>query len=357
MKVALEFVLITEQGQQIPRLLLQLLDSVQSAGSLTTAAKQANVSYRKAWNLINQWSEAFGCPLLVSTPGSGAILSELGMQLLLSKSAATNRCAEHIAQLNLHINQALHAACAITDSENILEIAASHCLSHEILCDLYKAETGVTLHIQNRGSASSLAALQNGDVQVAGFHLAEGRSRDVFIDLYNKQLNSQQFMLIEMVKRQQGLIVYPDNPLGILGIEDLARSDLTIANRQQGSGTRLLLDALLDQAGIDTSLVNGYDHVENTHSAVSACVAGKTVDAALGTQAAATRYGLDFIPLEQETYYLALLKDDSNSLHAKTLRNFVDLLSGSAWHQAMQGLDGYNAERAGTVVEAASIFN
>ena len=56
--------------------------------------------------------------------------------------------------------------------------------------------------------------------------------------------------LVNLVLRDQGLIVPKGNPKGIKGIEDLGREDIAFINRQGGSGTRILLDYRLDSSAL-----------------------------------------------------------------------------------------------------------
>ncbi len=103
--------------------------------------------------------------------------------------------------------------------------------------------------------------------------------------------------LVNLVFRDQGLIVTSGNPKEIEGIEDLARDDVTFINRQGGSGTRILLDYRLNQLGLNPGDVNGYATEEFTHMSVAVAVLSGPVDAGLGIYAAAKALNLDFVPL------------------------------------------------------------
>lgn len=350
MDLKLEFVLHTADGKQIPALLFELLAAIQSVGSLAKAAKQSGVSYRKAWNLVRQWSDYFGATLLASTPGSGAVVTALGEKLLWAQSYPQTQNADAIATINQKINIALDA---VTTGLDTLFIAASHCLSHDILRHLFTVETGNTMDIRNSGSGSSLRLLTNAECSVAGFHLIDGELRQDFVAVYKTCITPATFKLIRAVKRQQGFIVKAGNPLGISGINDFVRNDVTIVNRQQNSGTRLLLDSLLRRAGLQADDVNGYSAIEDTHSAVSALVAGESADVAVGAKAAAMQYGLTFLPVAVETYFYAVA---ANQLNTKNITGLQQVLAGAAWRQAIARLDGYDATAAGEVLDAAAIL-
>jgi hypothetical protein len=53
----------------------------------------------------------------------------------------------------------------------------------------------------------------------------------------------------------------PGNPKSIRSVEDLARKDVRVVNRERGSGARQLLDRRLAEAGIPSGKVAGYDSV------------------------------------------------------------------------------------------------
>jgi putative molybdopterin biosynthesis protein len=119
-------------------------------------------------------------------------------------------------------------------------------------------------------------------------------------------------------------------------------------NRQSGSGTRLLTDQLLQIERISPESIVGYgDSAEDSHLAVAAAVASGAADAGVGIEAAAQRYGLHFVPLADEDYFLVCLRDALESAPVLKLR---EVLAGATWQQTLQALPGYGGERAGAVL-------
>ena len=119
-------------------------------------------------------------------------------------------------------------------------------------------------------------------------------------------------------------------------------------NRQPGSGTRLLIDHLLAEQGIAPSAIRGHDGpTEDSHVAVAAAVASGVADVGPGIEAAARQFGLDFIPLIAEDYYLVCLKD---ALEHPAVLKLRAALEGDAWAQALAGLPGYEPARSGEVL-------
>ena len=149
------------------------------------------------------------------------------------------------------------------------------------------------------------------------------------------------FDLITLSHRTQGLLVPGGNPRKLYAIRDLARPGIRLINRQRGAGTRLLLDQLLQQAGLDGSALAGYDREAPTHTAVAAAVASGSADAGLGIQAAGAAFDLDFVPLARERYELALAAgDDLTPL-------LVDTITRPDFRQAALALGGYDLTESG----------
>jgi len=91
----------------------------------------------------------------------------------------------------------------------------------------------------------------------------------------------------------------------VRGLKDVARFGLKFVNRERGSGTRLLVDALLLHDGPSAESINGYDHEELTHMTTAATIRAGMAEAAFGIEAAARARKLGFVPLVAEHYYLA----------------------------------------------------
>lgn len=106
-------------------------------------------------------------------------------------------------------------------------------------------------------------------------------------------------------ERQLGLMVAPGDPLGIGDADALGRPGVRFANRQRGSSSRMLLDALLAARSIDPAVVSGYRREARSHAAAAAAVAAGVADCALGVLSACNGQSLDFVPLATQTLVLA----------------------------------------------------
>ena len=126
------------------------------------------------------------------------------------------------------------------------------------------------------------------------------------ISYIQNHLKGISIRVINLVHREQGLIVQRKNPKSLGGLTDLLREDIIFINRQKGSGTRILLDHELQNLSINSGQIKGYEKEEFTHMAVASMVASGVVDAGLGILSAAKAMNLDFIPITKERYDLAI---------------------------------------------------
>ena len=197
------------------------------------------------------------------------------------------------------------------------------------------------------GSMGGLTALKNRSALMAGTHLFDEDSGDFNFPFFRKYLPGLNVSCINLAIRHQGLIVAKGNPLGIAGVEDLARPEVRFINRQRGAGTRILLDYHLRQAGIGPEQVNGYEKEEFTHMAVAVNVLTGTASCGLGIFAAANALGLDFVPLARERYDLAFLPE----LADWKTETALELIRSRAFQERIEKLGGYETTLTGRIME------
>jgi len=130
-------------------------------------------------------------------------------------------------------------------------------------------------------------------------------------------------------------------------MEDLARPDVTIVNRQRGAGTRVLLDLQLRDLGISSDSVRGYDHEVETHTAAAAAVASGTADVGLGIQSAARAMDLDFVPVARERYDLAILEARHES---PEVAHLLATLRSESFKAVARELGGYDTSDTGKIM-------
>ncbi|MGE5173850.1 MAG: molybdopterin biosynthesis protein [Betaproteobacteria bacterium] len=195
----------------------------------------------------------------------------------------------------------------VREIENTIVCIGSHDNALDVLGNfLKKKHPDLSLSSAHVGSMGGLLALQRGEAHLAGTHLLDEETGEYNVSYIRKLLPDAKIVLVNLVYRTQGFIVPKGNPKGIKGFEDLARDSVVFVNRQAGAGTRLLTDLNLKRFRIDPKDVKGYDHEEFTHMAVAAAVLSGAADTGLAVLSAAQALELDFIPVAQERYDLAV---------------------------------------------------
>ncbi|MGH8617121.1 MAG: substrate-binding domain-containing protein [Burkholderiales bacterium] len=339
------------RGESVDPQLFALLREIRLARKLTVAARAARLSYRHAWNLVKRWEQFFGVPLVILERGRGAHLSPLGEKLLWCEQRAHARLGPQLESLASELN--LEIGLALSTTEPVIRLHASHGFAVAQLPALIKTHTRLQLDLQYRGSIDALVSLSQGGCDIAGFHVPEGPLAQRVFASYASQIDRRQHRIIHLVRRTQGLMLMPGNPLRITSLADLARPGVRFVNRQPGSGTRLLLDELLADLKLAPTAIHGYRTEEFTHAAVAAFVASGMADAGFGVQAAADQFKLDFQPVATERYLLLLRAD---ALEQPACRTLLELIRSPAFAQAIVPLAGYDSENAGTVLTVDAAF-
>ena len=175
---------------------------------------------------------------------------------------------------------------------------------------------------------------------------SRGELRQQSIDACKQWLDPREYRVISFVTREMGLIVKRGNPLHIGSLEDIAERNARFVNRDHDSGTRLLFDQLLALHGIDETRINGSEQIEFTHAAVAAYVASDMADVSFGVEAAARQFGLDFIRLLTEDYFFVCRRA---FLETEPMQRLLEVMKGSAFHEAVAALPGYRTVNTGSV--------
>jgi molybdate-binding protein/DNA-binding transcriptional regulator YhcF (GntR family) len=226
-----------------------------------------------------------------------------------------------------------------------LHFAGSHDLSIELLRGmLAEASPETPLSVNYVGSLGGLMALARGEADVAGTHLWDETTDSYNIPFVRRLLPGHRTILLTLVNRSLGLIVPTGNPQGLDSPADLARPEVRLLNRQAGSGTRVWLDAQLKALSIAPAAVKGYEREELTHLGVAHAVQQGEATVGVGIFAAASAYGLDFVPLTQECYQLALLE---RVWHSPTGQALVSVIRSSHFKEAVTALGGYDTSETG----------
>jgi putative molybdopterin biosynthesis protein len=224
-------------------------------------------------------------------------------------------------------------------ARSTLVFSGSHDLAVELLASQLSDHIDIlTLPV---GSLDGLIALRQNLSNVSGTHLLDpgGEYNLPFIRHF---FPDRVMQVMTLAHREQGLILAAGNPKAIHSLSDLARPDVTFINRNPGSGTRLWLDRQLQILGIPTKSIQGYGNSVSTHTECGQSIQAGKADVALGLQASARQFGLDFIPLFQERYDIVYPQEQG-----LMLAPLLDTLQTGAFRHRVEALTGYEMTHTG----------
>ena len=194
------------------------------------------------------------------------------------------------------------------------------------------------------GSLDGLVALRQGLCDVAGSHLLDADRNEYNTPFLRHLFPDVPVLALTLAYREQGLITAPGNPHGLRDVTDLARPGVRLANRNPGSGTRVWLDAQVARAGLDASLISGYDTSYGTHTSVAQAIASGVAEAGIGLRASAEAAGLFFQPLFMERYDLIVRKD---RLERPAVAALLDSLGSRHLRRSIGRIAGYDTASTG----------
>jgi putative molybdopterin biosynthesis protein len=186
------------------------------------------------------------------------------------------------------------------------------------------------------GSTGGLSAVINNECHIAGIHMLHENGD------YNLPYLTEELLLVKGFTREQGLMVKSGNPKNILGLDDLKRGDVTLVNRNQGSGTRILLDYELKRRGIKLESLSLITGDVKSHGSVAAAVAMGKADSGLGIRAAAVNYNLHFIPVKLEEYDFVVPRD---IVEETEVQDFINRLKSQNFKKELEKLPGLKTSK------------
>jgi len=259
------------------------------------------------------------------------------------------RVPNHVEGLKPHEPVTAELLRPLSSINNTIVVVGSHDNTLDFLADQIRAgHSGLTLSSSHVGSMGGLMAVKKGVCHLAGSHLLDTMDGSYNISYIKKYLPGIGGKLVNLVLRDQGLIISPGNPKSIKGVEDLGRDDITFINRQAGSGTRILLDYRLKQLDIDPVAISGYENEEFTHMSVAVAVLSGSVDVSLGIYAAAKALNLDFIPVVTEQYDLVIPEEH---FETENIQILLKTINTGAFKKRVEALGGYSTEKTGMIIE------
>ncbi|MBU3568824.1 helix-turn-helix transcriptional regulator [Priestia aryabhattai] len=197
------------------------------------------------------------------------------------------------------------------------------------------------------GSLNSLISMYNGKCTIVSSHLFDGDTKEYNLPFIKRILTGHSYMVMNLVSRSAGFFVKPGNPKNIKTWEDLSKTNVTLINREKGSGARVLVDEQIRIHNISPKEIRGYEQEEKNHLSIATAVAQGLADVGVGIEKASKMVDVDFIPLIKEQYDLVIMKSEENRHLIKSL---LTILNSTDFKNKIQAIEGYDTSKTGSIV-------
>ncbi|NWH03450.1 molybdopterin biosynthesis protein [Desulfobacter latus] len=255
------------------------------------------------------------------------------------------RIPQHVEGIEAGKKVQAHLLRPLDAIENTVVITGSHDNTLDLLSDQIRLEhPGMGISSSHVGSMGGLMTIKKRGCHMAGCHLLDPDDGTYNISYIKKYLPDVPVRLVNLVMRQQGLILPKGNPDKVKRLSDIAEKNVTFINRQPGSGTRILFDFSLKENGLSAADVSGYENEEYTHMSVAVAVLSGRAGAGLGIKAAALALKLDFLPVVTESYDLVI---PEIYYHLPKVQALICTIQSAEFKQRVMALGGYGVEQTG----------
>ena len=330
-------------GATLGNPLFELLSAVLEGGSIRHAAQALGASYRYVWGALRKWEKTLGEPLIIWSQGQAARPTQFAERLLWAERRARVRMQPHIEALRSDLARVLNDAH--DQRHQLLAVRASHDMALPVLQRHIADTADLHIDLTFQGSVDAVRSLNERQCVIAGFHVPIlDAAAPIFSKALKPLLKPGLHTLIGCSRRTQGLMMRRELAARVRGFADIPHLQLRFVNRQAGSGTRMLVDHLMQQHAMSPDTLVGYEqHIEHSHVAVALCIASGVADVGVGVEAAALEFGLHFEPLVEENYFLGCLKENVSRPGVERLRT---VLASARWREILANLPGYKPSEA-----------
>lgn len=218
--------------------------------------------------------------------------------------------------------------------------------SHDPLLEWVLREAGAPFAMQIGGSVPGLQRFADGGAVVCGLHVPDPDSGAFNLPLVTTLVKGQDIVVLQWALRQQGLVLAPGNPLHIATLEDLVDRGARLIERQEGSGSRILLLRLLEQAGVPRERIHVVTEPAHSETDVGLAVLAGKADCGLAIEATARQLKLDFLPLTFEYFDLVIRRRD---YFEPPFQRLLRLATAPMCSSKAAEMGGYDLSGLGTV--------
>ncbi len=235
-----------------------------------------------------------------------------------------------------------------TQREKLILIAGSDDPMLRKIIDLFNAfQKETTVFYAPVGSMNGLKLLRERAATMSCVHILDLEEKGYTLSYLNKYLESENYVVVNLFFRDQGLYLKKGNPAGIKSIADLTAESVKFVNRNKGSGTRLLFDFLLSESGVDPLKIDGYNNEVESHLAAGNAVLLGNADASPGIRYMAHILDLDFVPFFKERFDLVISRERFLNVQTKA---FLDFFNEPVLLHSLKDHEGYDMSQTGSVL-------
>lgn len=200
----------------------------------------------------------------------------------------------------------------------------------------------------NIGSYASLYDLYTDKISTSSVHLWDGDTNEYNTAFVRKMLPGISCLIINLAYRNVGFYVAKGNPHNINTWKDLANPNISMVNREKGSGIRILLDEKLRVNNISREQLRGYKVEKQSHFAVARSIARGEGDVGIGNEKIAKQVdGIDFIQLQEERYDLVIRESD---LKYPIYKLIINTIQSEEFKKEIESLGGYDLKDIGKIL-------
>ncbi|MGN2336852.1 substrate-binding domain-containing protein [Clostridium cagae] len=227
----------------------------------------------------------------------------------------------------------------ISGQDIILDVLARH---------IEEKTDNIRVLRSNVGSYTSLCDLYNDKISISSSHLWDGDTNEYNTAYVRRLILGIPCIIINLAYRRQGFYVAKGNPHNITTWDDLIKSDISIVNREKGSGTRVLLDEKLRLYNVEGESIKGYNFEQSSHLAVASSIAVGDGDLGIGIEKVAHQVSeIDFVPIQEERYDLIIKK---SFLKYPLYKLIIEIIQSKEFKKEIKGLGEYDLRDTGKIL-------